>query len=134
MRTRAPHFAAAAAWFAPFPPAKVAVERAATVSPARGTACTRTTRSIIIEPTTCTRGCRAPGGCNEAEFTTRAAYHAADTILPSYLRQRRTAAVPVHADPTSAITVGSHQNSGAKPIATTVAATATHATPPVDPI
>ena len=59
IRTRAPNFAAAAAWFAPLPPAKVALDNAATVSPARGNARTRTTRSIIIEPTTwmtcCTR-------------------------------------------------------------------------------
>ena len=52
MRTRAPHRAAAAAWFAPFPPAKTPLASAATVSPARGKDRTRETRSIIIEPTT----------------------------------------------------------------------------------
>ena len=86
-------FAAAAAWFAPLPPAKVADDCAATVSPARGSARTRTTRSIIIEPTTCTRT-----GDVGAIVNTRAAYHAV-TMRPSSRRQTRTAAEVTHEPP-----------------------------------
>src|SRR5437870_849698 len=52
---RAPARAAAIAWFEPFPPTIVASERAITVSPGRGSAVPRATRSMLQLPTTATR-------------------------------------------------------------------------------
>ena len=52
MRTRAPSFAAATAWFAPLPPGKRSKLEPGTVSPARGSRSTRATRSRLIDPTT----------------------------------------------------------------------------------
>src|SRR5439155_20814980 len=54
---RAPARAAAIAWFEPFPPTIVASERAITVSPGRGSAAPRATRSMLQLPTTATRAC-----------------------------------------------------------------------------
>src|SRR5437870_5785323 len=54
---RAPARAAAIAWFDPFPPTIVASDRAITVSPGRGNAAPRATRSMLQLPTTATRAC-----------------------------------------------------------------------------
>src|SRR5437762_7226092 len=54
---RAPARAAAIAWFEPFPPTIVASDRAITVSPGRGSAAPRATRSMLQLPTTATRAC-----------------------------------------------------------------------------
>src|SRR5262249_32374003 len=56
MRTFAPSFAAATAWFAPLPPGTRSTSVPKSVSPARGSAATRATRSRLIEPTTVRSG------------------------------------------------------------------------------
>ena len=72
--TRAPARAAATAWFAPLPPPWRANVPPATVSPARGSRATDTTRSALTEPTTTTAGSamayRGGGGVNAAASVT----------------------------------------------------------------
>src|SRR5206468_223725 len=74
---RAPARAAAIAWLEPFPPTIVASERAITVSPGRGSAAPRATRSMLQLPTTATRAAvtsdpaRASRAVHERERTVR---------------------------------------------------------------
>src|SRR5581483_9793567 len=55
-RTCAPRRAAATAWLAPLPPPPVRRSRPETVSPGVGRRGTKTTRSVLMEPTTATPG------------------------------------------------------------------------------
>src|SRR5690242_15446922 len=56
MATEAPNRAAATAWLPPLPPPCLPNVPPVTVSPGEGRRSTATTRSVLIDPTTTTRG------------------------------------------------------------------------------